>query len=196
MDRSGTQGWTGRAPQLASLTSARAELLQCLSEYERPPHLHSNARFQQLFHQLTQAALDEGRLEEGLGFVRQEEQLREPQSDGDEYAINRAWGLYRLQQLLDWLGRHSEELVVCEQQLALAKKHLDDDEYVPQDIGVPSCIYQLAQAYSWVDRLAEREKLLQSALQLCEDYCRRHADAPVPAEVAQMLLHIRSERGD
>ena len=45
------------------------------------------------------------------------------------------------QRLLKRLGRHREELVVCEQLLALAQQHFSGDEYVPQDIGVPWCMY-------------------------------------------------------
>ena len=82
---------------------------------------------------------------------------------------------------------------MCEQQLALAKKHLDDDEYVPQNIGVPWCMYKLAMAYSWADKSAEMEELLRSALQLYEDYCRCHADDSVPAQVREMRVIIQSE---
>ena len=70
------------------------------------------------------------------------------------------------QHMLNRLSRHSEQLLVCEQLLALSKEQLSGDEYVPQQIGVPSCMHQLATAYGCVGRCGERDELRRSALQL------------------------------
>ena len=84
---------------------------------------------------------------------------------------------------------------MCEQLLALSKEHFSADEYVPERIGVPWCMYQLALACDWVNRQAEGQRLKRSALRLCEDYCHRHADVPVPAALRRLMVAMRAQLG-
>ena len=175
-----------------SRLSSKDVLLQCLAEYEQLQHLHTSPFFHRLFYHLTSISWDEGRAEDGLGFIERTHRLREASPEGAVSVHDHVLCLHLQQQLLRELGRHGEELVVCEQLLALAKQHFSGDDYIPDAIGVPGCMYSLALAYGWAARFAERAEMMRSALRLLQDYCQRHRDAPVPLAVRQMRIAIRS----
>ena len=178
-----------------SATSARAALLQCLAEFERLSHLHAQPGSSQLFECLSHVSSDDGRYEEALAFVQRALQLREALPANSVPVADHARCLYLHQQLLRDLGRHIERLAVCEQLLALSKQHFDDDEHAPLNIGVPQSMYNLAMAYTRVDRQEESNELQRSALRLWEGYCRRHADVSVSGVLRGKMTAIRAQLG-
>ena len=180
----------------ASSTTAKAALLQCLAEYEQLPRLHTQPRFHQLFYCLARVSSEEGRHDDSLGFIQRAHQLRDALPADSISVADHARCLHLQLLMLFRLGRHSQELVVCEQLLELSQQQLDHDEYVPQDIGVPWCMYKLAMACGSAGRHDKCRELLRSALGLYKEYCSRHADAPVPEGVRWRMVRTRIPLGE
>ena len=176
-------------------TSAKSALLLSLAEYEQLPHLHSSPHFYRLFLYLAELSADEGQLETSLGFIQRADQLRLAAAAGSVSVLNHAHCLLLQQRMLNRLGRHSEEVGVCEQLLALSRARFSDPHNVSHRRGVPSCMYQLSLAYDSVGRREEAAELRRSALQLYQEYCYRQFPTPVPSEVQQTMGNIRSALG-
>ena len=178
---------------LSASTSARGALMLCLAEYERLPHLQTQPLGYALYSCLAEVCVDEVLWEEALAFVRRAHQVRTALPPGTIDMGDHCRNLLLEAQMLGDLSHFKEAVRVGERLVALSKAHFNDDAHLPDDVGVPHCLLQLSVCYSNVGRDEDERRLKRTALRLCEGYCRRLGNAPVPADVQQMIARANED---